>query len=321
MSGGVVEKRRDACPVPPPHLAHAGIGFPFALQLRQMSHLGPKDTSQTEIDAAIDNAVQGKNLVACVAMDYLVNSGVNGDQPFTRFFIFSPDGNLLQSVNLDGRREKFVPGVCVVCHGGDFYAGRFAENGSGAPNIGAHFLPYDVGNFEFSDKPGLTKADQQLVIKQLNQNVLSAGPTPATVDLIGGWYAGGSNTFDENYLPSSWQAFTATNSAAPDMYQKAIRPNCRTCHVAFDESYNFDHVANATGAVPEGVMVAPVCGGIIVTRPDHSMPNSLVTFNNFWSPPAGSAPGTPPDATAAMAKFYGTSLLGQCALTPDPPLQ
>jgi hypothetical protein len=72
------------------------------------NHLGPPslNASQAEIDAAIGNAVQGKNLVACVAMDYGVSPGVNGDQPFTRYFIFGPDGGLLPSVNLDGRREK-----------------------------------------------------------------------------------------------------------------------------------------------------------------------------------------------------------------------
>ena len=32
----IVEKGCDARPVPPPHLAHAGIGFPLAFQLRQM---------------------------------------------------------------------------------------------------------------------------------------------------------------------------------------------------------------------------------------------------------------------------------------------
>ena len=49
----------------------------------------------------------------------------------------------------------------MVCHGGDHYAGKFPEDGSGAANVGGHFLPYDTGNFEFSSKLGLRAQDQE----------------------------------------------------------------------------------------------------------------------------------------------------------------
>jgi hypothetical protein len=107
--------------------------------------------------SSVENAAANKNLVACVAMDYTISPGVNNNQPFIRFYIFGPNGQLLPSVNLDGRREKFVPGTCVVCHGGDHYAGKFPENGTGFANVGGHFLPYDAGNFEFAGKTGLQK--------------------------------------------------------------------------------------------------------------------------------------------------------------------
>jgi len=111
-------------------------------------------------------------------------------------------------VNLDGRREKFVPGTCVVCHGGDHYAGKFPEDGSGFANVGGHFLPYDTGNFEFSSKAGLTEADQEQAIYSLNQNVLNTGPTVAEQELIAGWYANG-RILDKNYVPASWQGQVA----------------------------------------------------------------------------------------------------------------
>jgi len=82
-----------------------------------------------------------------------VSPGVNNNQPFIRFLIFGPSGQLLPSINLDGRREKFVPGTCVVCHGGDHCAGKFPDDGTGAADVCGHFLPYDVGNFEFSIDP------------------------------------------------------------------------------------------------------------------------------------------------------------------------
>lgn len=171
------------------------------------NHLGPPFsliTAQQDIDTAIDNAVNGLNLVACVAMDYSVTPGVNNDQPFIRFLIFGPSGQLLPSVNLDGRREKFVPGTCVVCHGGDHYAGKFPEDGSGFANVGGHFLPYDTGSFEFSSKAGLTETVQENQIYHLNQNVLNAGPTSAEQDLISGWYAKG-NVLNKSYTPQSYK--------------------------------------------------------------------------------------------------------------------
>ena len=54
--------------------------------------------------------------------------------------------------------------------------------------FGGHFLPYDVGNFEFSSQLGLRESDQEQGIYNLNQNVLNAGPTPAEQALIEGWY-------------------------------------------------------------------------------------------------------------------------------------
>ena len=44
------------------------------------NHLGATDffnPTQSDIDTAVLNAVNGKNLVACVAMDYMVSPGVN----------------------------------------------------------------------------------------------------------------------------------------------------------------------------------------------------------------------------------------------------
>jgi hypothetical protein len=154
------------------------------------NHLGPPFnlvTPQADIDTAVANAANGKNLVACVAMDYTVTPGVNNEKPFIRFLIFGPSGQLLPSINLDGRSEKFVPGTCVVCHGGDHYAGKYPEDGSGPANVGGHFLPYDTGNFLFSSQAGLREADQEEAIYRLNQNVLTTGPTQAEKDLIAGW--------------------------------------------------------------------------------------------------------------------------------------
>ena len=276
------------------------------------NHLGPPggtpdqlvNPSQADIDSAVDNAVNNKNLVACVAMDYTVTPGVNGDAAFIRFLIFGPSGQLLPSINLDGRREKFVPGTCVVCHGGDHYAGKYPEDGSGFADVGGHFLPYDVGNFEFSSKAGVTETDQELALYHLNQNVLSANATGAEYDLIAGWYAGGT-TLDKNYTPSSWLA--VGDPTSQDFYRKVVARSCRTCHVALVEAYNFDHYENLAPRATTSVFPnasydvdVNVCGGDNLIRRNHMMPNSLITYNRFWL-----SSGTTEDQPALLTQFYG----------------
>ena len=283
------------------------------------NHLGPADETQAAADTAIDNAVNSKNLVACVAMDYGITNGVNGNQPFTRFFIFGPSGELLPSINLDGRREKFVPGVCVACHGGDRYASKFPDDGSGSADIGAHFLPYDSGNFTFSTKTGLTKADQAAAIRDLNMNVLQTGPNLATTELINGWYASGTPTLDPNYLPASWVGKLQVDA---DFYTKVYASSCRTCHVVFPEALNFDHYVNlSTNTFPidergDSRIDFSVCE--IVSNSfvrTFSMPNSLRTHNLYW----GSA-GTAVDQPALTAAFLFSrnqkNSASSCAIQP-----
>jgi hypothetical protein len=50
----------------------------------------------------------------------------------------------------------------VVCHGGDHYAGKFPEAGSGFASVGGHFLPYDAGNFEFVVRPDSKNAARRM---------------------------------------------------------------------------------------------------------------------------------------------------------------
>jgi hypothetical protein len=287
------------------------------------NHLGPTantpqqllNPAQADVDTAVLNAVANKNLVACVAMDYFAYPGVNNGKPFVRFMIFGPDGSLLPSVNLDGRAEKFVPGTCVVCHGGAHYQGKFPEDGTGFADIGAHFLPYDSGNFEFANAPGLTLGEQQESIYRLNQNVLQTGPTVAEQELIAGWYAGGSHTLDLGYIPPSWvtPSFVQPSSTVTDFYSKVMARSCRGCHVTQIEAYNFDHEYNIDQladqvssppvsplfADPNYEFVRSICGGKRGIQRDHMMPNSLVTFNRFWA-----SSGTSDDQLAALNAYF-----------------
>jgi hypothetical protein len=110
--------------------------------------------------------------------------------------------------------------------------------------LGGQFLPYDVGNFEFSSKPGLTKADEEEVIYLLNNNILNAGPTQSERDLLPGWYANGP-VLNESYLPPSWvydpNNPNQNNPYAESLYQNVIARSCRTCQEGLGEQYDFDH--------------------------------------------------------------------------------
>jgi hypothetical protein len=185
--------------------------------------------TQGRVDAVIEDVTrvdssrpQGRNLLACVAMDRRPVRSIATDQEikthvgdrFTRFMIFGPDGKLLPSVNLDGQGEKFVPGACVACHGGARYFALTSPTPStptppGVPNLGgfpesvpvdplfpdlfasfvrdlgAYFLPFDVENFQFhSTRPQLTEPDQDLSIRRLNRFVRDANNAIAKVNGI-----------------------------------------------------------------------------------------------------------------------------------------
>jgi hypothetical protein len=256
------------------------------------NHVGPpfdptssSPTHQKDVDTAIDNAVAGKNLVACVAMDYTIAPGVNDGMPFTRFLIFGPSGDLLPSVNLDGRGEKFPPGTCTVCHGGNKYAGKFPEDGTGTADLEAHFLPFDIGNFEFSKKPGwpaLRKEAQQEAIYQLNQNVLKTNANQAEIGLINGWYETGHIQNEDFFLPPG-----NPGAFSSDFYLKVIARSCRTCHIAQRDELSIRDLnffkQGANGSLNPSILAELVCGQTDDLLRAYAMPNSAVTFDLFWN--------------------------------------
>jgi hypothetical protein len=281
---------------------------------------------QAEIDKSIDGLVAKRNLVACVAMDHTSIPGVNGGKAFTTFMIFGASGELLPRINLDGRGEKFVPGSCTICHGGDRYAGKFAEDGTGSPDIGGHMLPFIVPNFAFSSKAGLRRADQEDALFALNQIVRNhSGATIAAQEAIDGWYAAGNRRFNENYLPASWVGKSAIDR---QWYQSVYKADCLGCHINGPERLNFDRRDNlvkrdaATGAeVVSASIDVTSCGDLDARSTaflrNMAMPNALRTFDLYWG--AQTTPGAvdKPGLTAAFVKQYSPKV-DACVLTQTP---
>lgn len=252
-------------------------------------------------DTSLLNVQRGENLVACVAMEHSPTPGVSGGRPFTKFLVFGPGGQLLPSVNLDQRGEKFLPGVCVVCHGARHGFTRFDENASMSPDLDAQFLPFDLDNLAYAANSGpLSRDGQQAQFRSLNLTLLKTDPRPALVELLNLWYPDPATSTFTSAVPPGWAGQEA-------LYRTVVQKYCRTCHVAMSSSggrdfafprfSDFDQLGFEVGARACG---AP--GGI--SRARWSMPNSKVTFDQFWNDSA---------AVAALQRF----LLDRNHINPD----
>ena len=264
-------------------------------------------------------ALPDGNLVACVAMDYSAVRGVNDNKPFTKYLTFGPSGKLLLSVSLDGRGEKFMPGTCVACHGGDGYHGHFPEQGvtQRDANIGAYFLPFDLDNYEYATQPGFTRDDQEDSLRQLNLLLMETEPTPVAQQLIDGWYPGGAGKQNSEFVPPGWMPTVdgTVPAFAPDLYLETVKPYCRLCHVAMGSVMKLDFnryqvlssddpstpADDTKGGFVGDEFFFPIGSdtnadhtfhracqsqGILGHHWNYSMPNALQTFNRFWADPS-----------------------------------
>jgi hypothetical protein len=260
---------------------------------------------QHVIDAALRDIKRNQHQLACVAMEYSVQFGATSTNlPYTKFWIFSADGVLLSTVDLDGGGEKGVPNVCTACHGGTFNYETTATDGtlqfsSTSGDLEAHFLPFDMASFAFSSK--VPEDQREAEIFKMNLNVHDTEMTRAStsvasqdiVRLIEGWYGGSGNVSPSNvapqfhfdFVPNAW-------SSQQDVYKQVVAHSCRTCHVAMDF---FPFESDESGV--QGAH-AQVCN-------EHVMPNSKVTFDRFWLSRQGLPAGTIDQV------FLLSSLIGQ----------
>lgn len=73
----------------------------------------------------LEDALNGTNLLATVAMEYRAPEDDPNAPKFTTFYVFNQDGQRINKINLDGRGEKYVPNLCNTCHGGKPKLGGF----------------------------------------------------------------------------------------------------------------------------------------------------------------------------------------------------
>jgi hypothetical protein len=237
----------------------------------------------------VDDARQDTNRIATVAMEY--SAVVPNGQRFTKFYVFNNDNNgnkndgvRVNQADLDNNGGKFVPTLCITCHGGRKGTpkdGVYPLDG----NVGAHFLPFDLESYRYSEL--LTRAAQEAAFKKLNVTLLETEPVTsfAIKNLVDGWYGGSAhprNDADSSFVPDGWR--TPTDKSL--LYNAVVKTSCRSCHIAradlsldwrvFDNGTPSGFKRNTT--IPFLVDEIDVLDGFFKLK----MPQSKLTYQNHW---------------------------------------
>jgi hypothetical protein len=237
---------------------------------------------------------------ATVAMEYSAIEGSADPTKMVKFFVFrggTGNAERIDGVDLDGRGEKFVPGLCVVCHGGNYVPALGANPQPSEGELGASFREFDLATYGYP--AGGPRSAQELAFEQLNKIVLRTNPAPAIKDLITGWYADGGSQ-NRDYIPLGW----ADSAEHASLYENVVARSCRTCHVALDSYYSNNAISWTSFEqfkAERSQIRRFVCG-------DHkTMPHAGITFSNFWLSDSGKTP-------AYLAAFHdvGWEPFGEC---------
>jgi len=238
-----------------------------------------------------------------------ISPGPGGGAMFAKFYNFLPaDSNGVQFRNLivdiDGRGDKAMPGLCIVCHGGktlplDPDTGLFVDAG----DVKGSLHPFEMETFEFSDQSPFTRAEQEAMFRDINLLVLSAYPKEfdttagdgkwsgaGATEIVDSMY-GGPGAPVENYLddhvPVGWIPNPDTGSppAGVDvLYREVVGPNCVVCHskrgTTLQDIVDFS-------SFEKFIQYADLIEYYVFEA--GSMPASRLNFEAFWGSPGKAA--------------------------------
>ncbi|MCH7600916.1 MAG: hypothetical protein IH973_14270, partial [Myxococcales bacterium] len=141
---------------------------------------------------SLEQLINGVGEFATVVMEYsAAPTGNCGDEKFSstekivKFYAYVPDvttGEMVraESMNFDGRGERFLPGVCTACHDGDvgniaaFGAASLSSIAASNADLSATFMPWDIDSLLFADA-----ADPSLIDPSLNPSEFTAAQLAA----------------------------------------------------------------------------------------------------------------------------------------------
>jgi hypothetical protein len=245
-------------------------------------------------------------------------------QKILKFFTFSPaDANGVQrrltAANLDGRGVKYMPMMCVVCHGGTLYPlrpdGSFDPIALKSPQL--NMLPQHT--FQFSPVSGYTETDQKDGIAAINQMVLNAyresGMRANSASDQANWDSSfaeelvettyGVNPGDDidfpgtefqaDSVPSGWQQTAGRPGGIEVLYKQVIEPHCIGCHslrgtqVAKNRDMTLDPDQHPNSvnfsSYEEFIGYNDLIIDYVYQR--GAMPRSLINYSQFWDDPNG----------------------------------
>jgi hypothetical protein len=246
------------------------------------------------------DCINNVNAIATVCMEYAPLVAGGGNVNVTKFYVFNGTGNLVNAANLDGNPVnglKFIPGLCITCHGGNANLdySSFANSGALQTYFNGHvaevpnYLPFDAKSFFYSTASGYIRTDQEDHIRLLNNTVLSTQTTTAITGFINAAYNSNSNSSGQGFIDNAvvdvggasntWNTTTLVNTVNPShFYVDVVGTSCRTCHIArTDPNIWFDTKAKFIAkSFTINLFVCPA-------TPNRFMPNSKVTYQNFWT--------------------------------------
>jgi len=226
------------------------LGFGRDMYVKRGDECGNGSLASGDIASVVINyasilaAAKKTDPIIAVAMEYApalppFDAGRSPNDRFAKFYVFAPDEGTgefvrLGSANFDGRGEKFVPGVCSVCHGGQPKPIQTAACDDGsqacyadAGDVGSIFMPWDVDSFLFTGPDGDPRQDSSLpptthpflsetdlnalttytldnqedALRELNEAVLATYPNDAPVrELVHHWYHDPASDTEPDYL-------------------------------------------------------------------------------------------------------------------------
>ncbi len=321
----------------------------FFVENYDVSSISSGGYSSFNVEAAIardskwhvgTNAIEWST-APCTASEDPANC--NSTVKFAKFYNFSSaNGQRQLRVDLDGKGLKAMPGPCITCHGGRGDPLTPVEASTGKPRFplventpsrkrgdtDGRLQGLNVDSFEFSDKAGFTKSDQQASLRDFNKWVLCTYPLVGApvgaedncrvaaganewqgtaAEMIKAWYGPGmTGSFQDNYLPSGW-------SSNQNLYRDVVAPFCRTCH-SLRGTKNQDDIDFMSLLKFQGY--TDRIKSHVFDR--GNMPLALIVYEDFWK---SSAPKTLATFLDPLLPVGGkaTSANGD-ALTPGRPI-
>ena len=269
------------------------------------------------LDAAI--AKDERFLIGSNVIEYSPVDPNDGDsEKIVKMIAYGPKNSSgvqprILSVNFDGRGERFMPGVCGVCHGASLYP--LEDDGSFPLQALRSFKLniLDPKPFGFSDQVGFTQAEQETPLRGINQLVHSTfaamaeestensgkWSTTFAQDLDAGAYGGdfSGTIYDREYIPEGWRQNENRPAGIESLYLDVIKVHCIACHAlrgtelaesrtttVGDERIS---LANAINLSSYEKFISYNDQIIELVYRRGQMPLSFLNYRQFWSNPDG----------------------------------